>query len=294
MALVTMNVATSVLDALEASDAALANVNASPTALLGTLTDGSTLYFGGSFSTDVASSFINFVQVSSSSGQVLFTIQNFTVSVSDLLNAAAPDELVFSGNDTVYGSTQNDDLTGYSGNDSIVGGAGDDTISGSRGGDAIEGGDGNDIIYGGKDYDYIQGGAGADTMNGNIGNDYVIGGAGNDVLHGGKDNDSLSADEGNDSIYGDIGDDYMYGDAGADTFFFLANSGRDTIADFENGVDKIALSAQGIHSFADVASRISTSTLMGGSTVIALDANNVITLSGTASSLIDASDFIFV
>ena len=83
----------------------------------------------------------------------------------------------------------------------------------------------------------MYGNAGFDTMHGEAGNDLMFGGASVDWLYGG---------EGNNTISGEGGADGMYGGAGADSFrYWLAAEStatlRDTIYDFEKGVDEVDL-----------------------------------------------------
>ncbi|SCZ04710.1 M10 family metallopeptidase [Microvirga guangxiensis] len=90
---------------------------------------------------------------------------------------------------------------------------------------------------GGSGNDTITGNQGANTLRGNAGNDRLVGRSGDDVLVGGS---------GNDTLYGDSGADRLYGGSGADIFRFRAvsdslSSARDTIKDFERGVDIIDL-----------------------------------------------------
>jgi Ca2+-binding RTX toxin-like protein len=74
--------------------------------------------------------------------------------------------------------------------------------------------------------------------------------AGNDSIVGGTGNDNLNGGAGADVLTGGAGADVLTGGTEADTFVFLAIGdstaaigGRDTITDFESGVDKIDLSA---------------------------------------------------
>ena len=53
------------------------------------------------------------------------------------------------GNDTIYGSNENNILNGGGGNDTIVGLGGDDTINGGAGDDVMKGSLGNDTLTGG-------------------------------------------------------------------------------------------------------------------------------------------------
>jgi Ca2+-binding RTX toxin-like protein len=135
------------------------------------------------------------------------------------------------GKDTTYdGGKGNDTITGNSGLDVLRGGDGNDTIDGRAGNDILSGNDGNDDLFGGDGNDLLDGGAGNDRLYGEAGNDTLLGGDGNDWLDGGSGNDILN---------GGAGNDKLTGGAGSDVFVFGANSGRDTIADFNPGSDTI-------------------------------------------------------
>jgi hypothetical protein len=64
------------------------------------------------------------------------------------------------------------------------GGSGNDTIFGSTNADDIDGGPGNDRLYGLDDVDDIDGGDGADLVVGGAGDDGLVGGAGSDTVYG--------------------------------------------------------------------------------------------------------------
>ncbi len=92
------------------------------------------------------------------------------------------------------------------------------TIDGSAAAKAVTltGNTKNNIITGGKKSDYLEGGAGADTL---------VGGAGVDTLYGGAGNDSLK------------------GGAGKDVFLYKSGDGKDIIADYTSGQDKLRIEA---------------------------------------------------
>jgi Ca2+-binding RTX toxin-like protein len=83
--------------------------------------------------------------------------------------------------------------------------------------------------------EYAYGGAGSDKLTGNNLGNYLLGGGGNDTLDGGASGDLLRGEAGVDSFY-------FSGGAltGANTVASIL--GRDNIADFAVGIDKIALS----------------------------------------------------
>ncbi|MBS0126730.1 Ig-like domain-containing protein [Thetidibacter halocola] len=111
---------------------------------------------------------------------------------------------------------------------------GNDSIDGSEGDDGIFCGLGDDTAHGDLGDDLIDGGYGDDDCFGDDGRDDLRGGSGRDDLDGGADDDVLS---------GGLGDDTMRGGTGADRFVVNAGDGHDTVADFEDGIDRIDLSS---------------------------------------------------
>lgn len=83
------------------------------------------------------------------------------------------------------------------------------------GDDLIFGSDGNDLLQGYGADDKIKGNSGDDRLHGNNGADMLYGGTGKDTLDGGNGNDTL------------------IGNGGGDTFVGGANSGHDTVRDFD-------------------------------------------------------------
>jgi len=108
--------------------------------------------------------------------------------------------------DAITGTAANDFLSATANNDLVYGLAGDDQMHGLEGNDTLHGGAGDDQIYG------------------NVGDDVLIGGAGKDFLVGGADNDV-----------------YQYLSVSDST-----TTERDFIQSFEQGHDKIDLSALNI------------------------------------------------
>lgn len=106
------------------------------------------------------------------------------------------------------GTEGNDAFVGLQGDDVLTGLGGDDVLLSRRGADNLDGGDGNDVLFAGRGNDTVVGGAGDDTLSGDMDTDTLIGGAGSDTF----------------VVHGD-------------------DTGIDTIADFEVGVDRIGLEA---------------------------------------------------
>ncbi|WP_299367409.1 calcium-binding protein [uncultured Tateyamaria sp.] len=184
------------------------------------------------------------------------------------------------GIDHMQGGAGNDKLFGEGDNDIISGGGDKDQLSGGAGNDTVSGDSGNDLIFGGADDDVLNGGANNDRVYGDGGNDTVNGDAGNDKLWGG---------DGDDVINGGTGKDVMTGGAGADVFVMAANSHRDTITDFEDGVDMLDFTGHGgVAAFGDL--NISQN---GNNVVIDHGGPAELTLLNTNVIDIDATDFLF-
>ena len=117
------------------------------------------------------------------------------------------------------------------------------------------------------------------------------GGAGNDFLYGLSGDDTLIGGAGADILDGGLGIDTMTGGAGQDFFVFADGFGSDTITDFANDLDKLDFTAQ--TTLTSLAAVLAVSSQVGADTVIALDANNTITLQNFTLADLDAADFVF-
>jgi Ca2+-binding RTX toxin-like protein len=288
------------------------------TASYETMTIGVTVDLAGATSTGDAT------------GDTFSSIEIFWLtSFNDSFIGSTGDDEVRGNNglDTLNGMNGSDRLRGENDNDTLNGGEGDDFLWGDAGADVLNGGNGTDYacytyaaagvsinlatgvhtgealgdtytsierfqltnqstqadsFNGSSGDDWVAGYKGADTITGNDGNDTLNGGAHNDVLNGGIGNDKLIAGTGNDSLTGGTGTDQFW--------FDVALFGSDTVADFENGVDKIRLTGiSGVTSFAN----LTISTNGSGWAVITLPDGSNITLTGITAGLVDASDFLF-
>jgi Ca2+-binding RTX toxin-like protein len=166
------------------------------------------------------------------------------------------------------------ELQGLAGNDTLTGGEGNDTLKGGSGVDSMIGGLGNDIYYaddandiaeettagaaGGTDTvfstaaSYTLGanveilrlqGAGDLAGTGNGLNNRIFGNGGANLIQGLAGADRLEGGNGGDTLAGGQDNDTMSGGSGADLFrFAAANTGVDTITDFNKNGDRFDLS----------------------------------------------------
>jgi Ca2+-binding RTX toxin-like protein len=200
-----------------------------------------------------------------------------------LVGSAGDDAVYGDGSDELGGKGDADTLFGGDGRVVMSGNEAVETVYGDGGNDKLFAGSGNDVPYGGddalppdeEDMDFIiligEGGLAVRRCRRRYGDDgddaTLSSGGGNDVIYGGVGNDTLgtalqgpSSDElefGHDTLCGDAGDggiladvgaDLIYGGDGTDRFVYRSiddsNAAmRDTIADFEDGVDLLDFSA---------------------------------------------------
>jgi Ca2+-binding RTX toxin-like protein len=191
------------------------------------------------------------------------------------------------GGDLLLGLGGDDRLDGGEGRDAIFSGSGDDAVLGHDGDDLVRAADGDDSVGGGDGADILLGGRGADRLDGGTGDDLVQGSWGADSIAGGQGNDRLRGGDGADRIEGGAGDDRIDGGAGADVIAALRGGGRDIVAGFQDGLDRIDLSGTGLGSFA--ALRVS-----GGANAVIDYGTGSLVLLGIGAAQIDASDFVFV
>ncbi|MGB3652276.1 MAG: putative Ig domain-containing protein [Rivularia sp. (in: cyanobacteria)] len=206
------------------------------------------------------------------------------------------------------GYSRNTYLYGRAGNDTLLGGSRHDYFYGEQGDDSIDGGKGYDTLRETADVDFtltdtqligngtdtlasierviLTGGNSANTIDasGFSGSTYLYGRGGNDTLLGGSGNDYLRGDNGDDLINGGAGNDRLYGGSGKDTFVLSAAIGKDTIYDFEDGVDTLGLSGGLNFSDLDIQGNGNNTNILLGNQILA-------TLNRVNSNLIDGRDF---
>lgn len=120
-----------------------------------------------------------------------------------------------------------------------------------------------------------------DTLDGTDGDDILRGKEGDDILRGKAGDDSLRSIGGNDRFAGGTG---------ADTFIFSTGSDRDTITDFETGIDRINLSRwKAIDDFADVKSHARNH----GDDVWITAGHDTLVIIDTKKADLQAGDFVF-
>lgn len=204
------------------------------------------------------------------------------------------------GNDTLNGGNGNDVLVGGTGADELNGGDGWDqasylnsnasvslTFAGGTGGDAngdtftsIEQfrlTDFDDTLdfsaatdNGFKYVANVNAEGGADMITGSAFNDKLDGREGDDTILGGDGNDLLILRKGADSVQGGAGNDFINagGDGDVDTFVYVnADEGRDTINNYEVGVDVVELQG-GVTVDSWVEGRHTTVTLSSGTEIV--------------------------
>lgn len=109
---------------------------------------------------------------------------------------------VFNGNDennSITGTSFDDEINGFGGNDTLSGDFGDDILSGGTGFDRLEGDAGDDYLLGGDRRDTLIGGTGTDTLEGGTDEDtYFVDNKLDIVIEG------VNPTDGNDQVYSSV------------------------------------------------------------------------------------------
>ncbi len=188
---------------------------------------------------------------------------------------------------TLIGTAAADTLRGGGCADSLSGAGGNDYLYGNKSNDVLAGGVGKDRLYGGKGNDRLNGNNNNDTLDGGAGKDRLNGGKGNDTLKGGAGRDKLKGNSGNDTLDGGKGLDKLTGGKGSDVFVFTANANRDTVTDFQDGLDSLQIAGHtgGFGALEITSIRTNLEITHDG---------GVIVLQGMAGSILTDADFDFV
>lgn len=148
----------------------------------------------------------------------------------------AGDNIIATGNKTIYGEAGNDIIYDGAGNDLLSGGIGDDSINSNYGTDTIIAGDGNDYVwYGSGLTNTIELGNGDDTYNGQSFAGQIV------TVNASSGNDILRSQHVNEVDYGTM---ILNGGGGNDTYYIRngEQNGRDlgniTIFDESGSGDK--------------------------------------------------------
>ncbi len=182
---------------------------------------------------------------------VKFTDRTANLTISLATNTVTGESDTIANFRHVFGGSGNDTITGDGNDNEIAGGDGDDFLLGGSGNDSVYGNEGSDSLRGNDGDDFITGGAGNDSFNGGNGQDTLRGGSGNNVLDGGTDINTVdysdhtaavtvdlaagtaSSGSNTDSlanfrnIIGGSGDDWLAGSTAANTI--NGGDGNDTI-----------------------------------------------------------------
>ncbi|MGO1080369.1 calcium-binding protein [Inquilinus sp. CA228] len=202
---------------------------------------------------------VNSLTYSKPLGTPIFSITGMNTALADVAagfltpgGEMAALAIIFSGADTIGGSTQADFLIGFDGNDTINGGDGNDTLRGGAGADALNGGNGLDfanyqgssaevfvdiqsnLIFSGDaagdtltSIENLYGSAFGDTLSGNADRNIIGGEGGADLIDGRGGDDALSGEAGDDILSGRDGADRLVGGDGADNL--SGEAGNDSI-----------------------------------------------------------------
>ncbi len=209
-----------------------------------------------------------------------------------------------------FGNAGANRITGNAGGNRLAGGAGGDTLDGAAGRDTLYGGEGDDVFHvqGAEDTVVEWSGQGRDTVVADSGaagyalpahvEALVLAGAtahgtGNGLANrmaGNGLGNTLRAGAGDDTLLGGGGDDALHGEAGADLFVFDPGMGRDRIADFQPGIDRLLLRGLGVASFA----QLLAATADGGEgAVIEFGDGQRLVLQGVSEARLGAADALF-
>lgn len=222
------------------------------------------------------------------------TLKN--VKLTDLTgsNALLEFSLSPSANPTKWINTtaDNQTLTGTSGNDqfqagkaspTLIGGSGDDTYLVSRFSDVVveKPGEGTDTV--------VSWGDGYKLSDSQSIENLTLNGSGNSSAWGNGLDNIITGNAGDNLLNGAKGNDILTGGGGRDTFILVKGEGNDIVTDFTPTADRLRLDGFSFKSFADVAKVMSQ---VGTSVVFQFGGDQTLILQNTKLSDITASNIL--
>ena len=211
---------------------------------------------------------LDFGDFSESQQQVIVDLEEGAANGEDIgsdVLASIENITTGSGNDSLVGDAQANQLDAGAGDDTLLGGGGNDSLLGREGADLLDGGTGDDVVSGGPGDDTLVGGSGEgdDVLDGGEGRDFgrftsttqpitvdleagTASGSeiGTDTLSGlediasGSGDDSLAGDAADNMLDGGAGDDSLAGRGGDDTL--IGGQGRD-LGDYSDAVQAVTV-----------------------------------------------------
>ncbi|MDK3017184.1 calcium-binding protein [Pseudodonghicola flavimaris] len=138
----------------------------------------------------------------------------------------------------------------------------------------------------------VIGTAGANQLFGSAGDDLLRGNNGKDALFGEDGDDTLQGGNKADALDGGYGDDTLTGGGGQDSFTFY--SGHDLITDFTDDIDTIVLHSSLFAEGTTVEDVVAAADVIDGNTVIGVDGDTSLTISGLTDTSLLLNDMILV
>ena len=182
----------------------------------------------------------------------------------------------------LMGGGSGDLLVGDSGGDQLVAGAGNETLSSSGETEGSYGFGTGALIFGAGGADVLAGGALNDTIVAGSGATTIYGGSGSNILDAGSGADVIVTGGRGDYVQGGSGASTVYAGLGSNTLVFLAGHGGGTelVNGFKVGTDRLALRGFG---GGGTQAGVTSTQVVGGSTILTLADNTRITLAGVGS-----------